>query len=262
MSTATHLGGHLVEPPPIISVSLTRPFVWLRKGWEDLSQSPRASLAYGLLVSVLGALLLGLLRHPYFIAASVTGFLLVGPLLTAGLCELSRRRAAGERADFETSLSALPRNRAALLRFSTGLLAIGALWFVVSILMLNLALGSAGPSVDQAIWGGVLEQMTTAQVMSYVLVGGVLACVVFARSVVSVPLIIDRDADSETAVRTSMRVTLADLPAMIVWAALIVVLVGVGFATFLVGMVVVFPLLGHATWHAYRDLVGPSVPES
>jgi uncharacterized membrane protein len=86
--------------------------------------------------------------------------------------------------------------------------------------------------------------------------------VVFARSVVSVPLIIDRDADSETAVRTSLRVTLADLPAMIVWAALIVVLVGVGFATFLVGMVVVFPLLGHATWHAYRDLVGPSAPES
>jgi uncharacterized membrane protein len=262
MSTATHLGGHLVEQPPIISVSLTRPFVWLRKGWEDLSQSPRASLAYGLLVSVLGALLLGLLRHPYFIAASVTGFLLVGPLLTAGLCELSRRRAAGERADFETSLSALPRNRAALLRFSTGLLAIGALWFVVSILMLNLALGSAGPSVDQTIWGGVLDQMTTTQVMSYILVGGLLACVVFARSVVSVPLIIDRDADSETAVRTSMRVTLADLPAMIVWAALIVVLVGVGFATFLVGMVVVFPLLGHATWHAYRDLVGPSAPES
>jgi uncharacterized membrane protein len=262
MSTATHLGGRLVEPLPIISVSLTRPFVWLRKGWEDLSQSPRASLAYGFLVSVLGALLLGLLRHPYFIAASVTGFLLVGPLLTAGLCELSRRRASGETADFETSLSALARNREALMRFSTGLLAIGAIWFGVSILMLHLALGSAGPSVDQTIWGGVLEQMTRTQVMSYILVGGLLACVVFARSVVSVPLIIDRDADSETAVRTSMRVTLADLPAMIVWAALIVVLVGVGFATFLVGMVVVFPLLGHATWHAYRDLVGPSVPES
>jgi uncharacterized membrane protein len=262
MSTATHLGGHLVEPLPIISVSLTRPFVWLRKGWEDLSQSPRASLAYGFLVSVLGALLLGLLRHPYFIAASVTGFLLVGPLLTAGLCELSRRRASGETSDFETSLSALARNREALMRFSTGLLAIGAIWFGVSILMLHLALGSAGPSVDQTIWGGVLEQMTRTQVMSYILVGGLLACVVFARSVVSVPLIIDRDADSETAVRTSIRVTLADLPAMVVWAALIVVLVGVGFATFLVGMVVVFPLLGHATWHAYRDLVGPSAPES
>jgi uncharacterized membrane protein len=258
MSTATHLGGHAVEALPVMRVPLTRPFIWLRKGWDDLRQFPRASLAYGLLVTVLGAVMLGLLRHPYFIAASVTGFLLVGPLLTAGLCELSRRRAAGERADFETSLTALTRNRAALIRFSAGLLAIGALWFVLSILMLSLALGSAGPTVAETLWGGVLDQMTRTQVLSYVVIGGLLACVVFARSVVSVPLIIDRDTDSATAVKTSMRVTLADLPAMIVWAALIVVLVGIGFGTFLVGMVVVFPLLGHATWHAYRDLVRPA----
>jgi uncharacterized membrane protein len=179
----------------------------------------------------------------------------VGPLLTAGLCELSRRGNAGEAADFETSLSALTRNRDALLRFSVGLLAISAVWFGVSTLMVYLALGSAGPSVGATIWGGVLEQMTTAQAVSYFVVGGLLACLVFARSVVSVPMIIDRDTDSATAIQTSMRVTFADLPVMVVWSALIVTLVGIGFATMLIGMVVVFPLLGHATWHAYRDLV-------
>jgi uncharacterized membrane protein len=73
--------------------------------------------------------------------------------------------------------------------------------------------------------------------------------------VVAVPMIVDRDVDAATAVRTSHRVTLADLPAMLIWAALIVLLAAIGFLTFLVGMVVVFPLLGHATWHAYRDLV-------
>lgn len=255
MSLVTYLSGHGGHALPVMHVSLTRPFVWLSRGWEDLRRTPRASLAYGLLVSVLGSVILGFSRHPYFIAAGVSGFLLVGPLFAAGLCELSRRRAVGEAADFDSSLSVLARHRKALIRFSAELLAIGAIWFAASTLMLHLALGSAGPSVEATIWGGVLEQMTGAQMISYVLVGGLLACVVFARSVVAVPLIIDRHADSPTAVRTSIRVTLADLPAMILWAALIAILVGVGFATFLVGMVAVFPLLGHATWHAYRDLV-------
>ncbi len=255
MSTSTHLRLHTVDAFPVMRVPLTRPFVWLSRGWDDLRRSPRASLAYGFLVSVMGAVILGFWRHPYFIAASISGFLLVGPLLTAGLCELSRRRAAGETADFESSLSALTRNRESLVRFSAGLLAISAVWFGLSTLMLYLALGSAGPSVSATMWGGVLEQMTAAQAISYTVGGGLLACVVFARSVVSVPLIIDRDTDAATAIQTSIRVTLADLPTMIVWAALIVILVGVGFATFLVGMVVVFPLLGHATWHAYRELV-------
>jgi len=255
MSTATHLRGHPVGALPVSHIPLTRPFVWLSRGWDDLRHTPRASLAYGLMVSILGTVILGFWRHPYLIAASISGFLLVGPLLTAGLCELSRRRLSGERGDFDTSLSVLSRNREALLRFSGGLLAISAVWFAASTLMLYLALGSAGPSVGATIWGGVLEQVTAAQAVSYLVVGGVLACVVFARSVVSVPMIIDRGSDAATAIRTSLRVTLADLPAMIVWAALIATLVGVGFMTFLVGMVVVFPILGHATWHAYRDLV-------
>jgi uncharacterized membrane protein len=66
---------------------------------------------------------------------------------------------------------------------------------------------------------------------------------------------LDSGADARTAMRTSLRVTLRDLPAMLVWAALIVTLVALGFASFLLGMIIVFPLLGHATWHAYRDLV-------
>ena len=97
--------------------------------------------------------------------------------------------------------------------------------------------------------------MTTIQAISYIVVGGILAGLVFARSVISIPVIIDRDADAQTAIDTSKRVMLDDLPAMIVWSALIVGLVAIGFATYLVGMIVVFPLLGHATWHAYRDLV-------
>jgi len=85
--------------------------------------------------------------------------------------------------------------------------------------------------------------------------GAVLAVIVFVMSVVAVPLIIDRHAGASDAIRASLRATLFNLPAMLVWAALIVGLTVLGFVTLLVGMVFVAPLLGYATWHAYRDLV-------
>jgi len=85
--------------------------------------------------------------------------------------------------------------------------------------------------------------------------GAVLALVVFALSVVTVPLVIDRDVSSRVAMRASLRAVARNPLAMLLWAALIVGLTALGFATLLAGMIVVIPLLGHATWHAYRDLV-------
>jgi uncharacterized membrane protein len=70
-----------------------------------------------------------------------------------------------------------------------------------------------------------------------------------------VPLIIDRHARAADAIRASLRVTFSNLPAMLLWAALIVAVTAIGFLTLLVGMVIVAPLLGYATWHAYRDLI-------
>ena len=77
----------------------------------------------------------------------------------------------------------------------------------------------------------------------------------FAVSVVAVPLMIDRHATASEAMRESVRATMANLPAMFLWAALIVLITAIGFLTLLVGMLVVAPLLGYATWHAYRDLI-------
>ena len=99
----------------IRSVPMTRPFIWLREGWDDLMHHRGASIAYGVLVSLLGALILAYGRHPFFLAAAASGFLLVGPILTAGLCELSRCQDQGERADFQSSLMPLQRNRSSLL---------------------------------------------------------------------------------------------------------------------------------------------------
>ena len=100
---------------PIRSVPPSRPFVWLQQGWDDLLHHSHASLAYGALVTVLGMLILAYSRHPFYIAAAWTCFLLTGPIITAGCCELSRRRDTGEVADFQQSLQPVSRNRRALL---------------------------------------------------------------------------------------------------------------------------------------------------
>ena len=85
---------------------------------------------------------------------------------------------------------------------------------------------------------------------------GVLAVLVYALSVVSIPMLMDRDSDIVTAMMTSARAVNTNVTAMVLWAVLIVLLVGVGFATLMLGMIVLLPLLGHASWHAYKDLVG------
>jgi uncharacterized membrane protein len=86
-------------------------------------------------------------------------------------------------------------------------------------------------------------------------VGAAFAIMVFTLTVVSTPLLLDRPVDAVSAAITSMRCCLANLRAMALWAALIAGLVLIGFATFMLGLIVIFPLLAHASWHAYRDLV-------
>lgn len=257
MSTSVTLGKHRFLHVEVRTVPRTQCFLWLRRGWEDLRSMPAASLAYGALICALGAVLLAMgSTHPYFIAAAVTGYLLVGPLMTTGLCELSRRRALRERRGFDESLSAVNRNPEGLFHFGAILAAIAVLWFLLSVLLLGTTLHLRAPSLAVAMWGGAGDFANLREVVAYFSSGAVFAVVVFVMSVVSVPLIIDRHASAGEAIRVSARAALHNAPAMILWAGLIAALTALGFLTALIGMIVVTPLLGHATWHAYRDLIG------
>jgi len=228
---------------------------WLNRGWDDVVKIGSAGLAHGALIAILGAVLLMLgSTHLYLTAAAVSGYLLVGPIMTTGLCELARRREAGESQSFDDSLQAITRNPEGLMHFGAVLALIAVLWFVLSAILLESVLSGSVPSLAVALWGGS-NLLTASQLLGYVGVGAVLAAVVFAMSVVAVPLIIDRHASASEAIRASLRATFSNLPAMFVWALLIVGLTAVGFLTLLIGMVLVAPLLGYATWHAYLDLV-------
>jgi len=251
MTTSARAGSPVALQVEIRHVAMGKPLDWVAYGWNDLKQIGAPGLAHGALIAILGGILLMLgSTHLYLTAAAVTGYLLVGPVMTTGLCELARRRSARESLGFDESLQGLTRNPDGLLHFSGVLALIALAWFVLSAVLLQ----SGVPSLAVALWGGSSD-VTWSQIFGYIGSGGVLAVIVFTLSVVAVPLIIDRHASATDAIRTSVRAALANLPAMLVWAALIVLLTAIGFLTLLIGMVVIAPLLGYSTWHAYRDLV-------
>jgi uncharacterized membrane protein len=256
MANSVILGRHHFLHVGIRRVPALQSLVWLRQGWDDFRHIKSASLAHGALITALGAVLLMLgSSHPYLVAAAISGYLLVGPIMTTGLCELSRRRAANEPMGFDESLQGMTRNPEGLFNFGVVLAIVAAAWFVLSGIVLQSALHSSAPSLGDALWGSLSDSISRPQVLAYIASGAVLAAIVFTLSVVAVPLIIDRHASALDAMWISIKVTFWNLPAMAVWAAIIVGLTVVGFAPFLFGMIIVAPVLGHATWHAYKDLV-------
>lgn len=255
MTSAVSLGAPEGLHLDVRRVSARQPIEWVNRGWDDLKRIGRPGLAHGALIAILGGVLLMLgSTHLYLIAAAVTGYLLVGPVMTTGLCELARRLEAREPLGFDESLQALPRNPDGLTHFGAVLAIIALGWFLLSAILLGSMFRGSVPSLGVLVWGGA-SGMTAGQMLGYIACGGALAAAVFALSVVAVPLIVDRHANAGDAMRASVRATLANLPAMLVWASLIVALTAAAFVTLLVGMVIVAPLLGYATWHAYRDLI-------
>jgi uncharacterized membrane protein len=255
MTTSISLARRPSPHVEIRRVPLAQSVIWLRQGWDDLRHSGWPSLAHGALIFTMGAVLVSLgSAHLYLVVAAVTGYLLVGPIMTTGLCELSRRRAAREPLGFDESLQAVTRSPKHLAQFGAVLGAIALVWLIASQATVSSIVHAPGPGLEIVLWGSFTAAVDRAQALAYIGSGAVLAAVVFALSVVSVPLIIDRGATAVEAMGASARATWHNLPAMLVWSALIVALTALGFLT-IIGMVIVAPLLGHATWHAYRDLV-------
>jgi uncharacterized membrane protein len=256
MGTTLAGGGHQILHVEVVRVPFYRPLVWLRDGWRDMRRHWGASLGYGALIVALGwTLLVFCGTHPYFIAAAISGFLLVGPLMSAGLCEMSRRYSLGQPADFDDSLDGFVRNAPALFEFGVILAVCALVWFGVSALLLGTVFHIAAPDMRETLYRGFLDSANRSQVLSYLVIGGVLATGVFSVSVVAIPLIIDRHASAGQAMRASVNAVLHNIPAMILWSALILALTIIGYAPLLTGLLIIAPLLGHATWHAYQGMI-------
>lgn len=241
----------------IRQVPVFRPLAWLHLGWLDMRKHWAASLGHGALIMALGWTLLVICgTHPYFIAAAISGFLLVGPIMSAGLYEMSRRYSLGQSANFDESLEGFARNTAGLFEFGVILAICAVVWFAISALLLGTVFHIPAPDMRETLYRGFLDTVNRSQVLAYITIGAVLATAVFAVSVIAVPLIIDRHTSASQGMRASVHAVLRNIPAMIVWSALILILIIIGYVVpLLVGLLLVTPLLGHATWYAYKDMI-------
>jgi uncharacterized membrane protein len=243
--------------PTVREVSAGAPLKWIARGFADLRACPGPSLFYGLCFAAMGVLTMVMFLHAYeYIAALASGFLLVGPLVAMGLYEISRRRERGEACALGPTLTVWRRNMSNIGVFAVVLGVVLLVWARASMVVFALFYTDEMPSLDS-----LLEQILTLRnlefLSAYVGVGLIFATVAFAASVVSVPLMLDRNQDAITAMLASVGALLNNPGPMLVWAGLIVVLTAIGFATFNIGLVVLMPVIGHATWHAYRDLIEP-----
>jgi uncharacterized membrane protein len=257
MSAAGAPPGGLPETfAPIRRVAPAAPFTWLALGWRDLRRAPVASLAYGVAFALMGWLIHFVFRNAYeYVYGLAAGFLLVGPALAAGLYDISRRLERGEPVALAPTLAAWRANPGAFGVFAVILLVLLLVWSRASLVIFALFFSGGLPSL-QDLLSQVLSAAHWDFVLTWFAAGSVFALLAFAAGAVSVPMMLDRRTDAVLAVLNSVRALIANPLPMALWAALIVLLVAGGFATLMFGLVVTGPLVGHATWHAYRALLG------
>ena len=248
--------GSSVPIPEIRRVSRGSAFRWLGDGWSDLWRAPSLSLPYGVLAALVGGILLWLFRDQTYLAPALTsGFLLIAPVLAINLYALSRRLERGEPVDSVHLFDDWRRNRAAISLFGLILALVLLAWERISAVLFALSYGGDVPELGSFMEDVLFSGRYLEFVVAYFAAGGAFAVIVFCISVVSLPLMLDRDMDTVAAILTSLRAVRANPGPMIVWAALIALLMALGFATLMIGIVVIFPLLAHSSWHCYRDVV-------
>jgi len=241
--------------PGVRALSAAAPLAWLAAGWRDFRAHPLPSAFYGACFAAMGWLIVVTFRYAYeYVSALVTGFFLVGPFFAIGLYDLSRRRERGLPEWLAPTLDAWRPNVGAIGVFALVLGVILLVWARASLIVFALFYAGEMPTVA-GFAGQIFSPDNLEFLLAYLCVGGFFALLVFAISVVSVPMMLDRDTDGIVAVLTSLRAFGANVPAMIVWGGIIVTLTAAGFALFFGGLIVTVPVLGHATWHAYRALV-------
>ena len=256
MNTSLDPASQPAAIPNVRRVPAAHIAAWLHAGWRDVVANPIPSLAYGLLFGIGGDLiLLASIGRPHLFTAALSGFFLLAPLLAVGLYELSRQHAAGTRPTFIDSLRAFRGNSRSIVLFGLALGTVALIWERASVIGFGLLGGTHGANVRQFISEAVANSDNTVFVILWFVLGGLLAVVTYAFSIVTAPLMVDRKADFVTAVLVSLRAFAANTMTLLLWGATIVVLTLLGFATLLFGLVIIMPVLGHASWHAYRDLV-------
>lgn len=261
--TAAAASPAAVEPAPeqirrlvVRRLGIGAPFRWLARGALDLRRHIGIGLFYGLCFWMMALTLGAVFRHkPEYTMTIVSGCLLVGPFLAMGLYDVSRRLESGAEVALSHSLTCWDQHLGSMGLLVLVLTVLELLWGRASLVVFAVFFNTGMPTTATVL-EAVFNPRNWEFLAVYTLVGGVFATLVFCSTVVSIPMILDRDTDAITAAITSIRVVLENPGTLLVWGALIVVITLVALSPWALGLLLAGPLLGHATWHAYRDTVG------
>jgi uncharacterized membrane protein len=236
------------------SLSLADPLRWLGRGWRDFVRAPGIGLFYGACFMVMGWAMLKVFEQaPAYMLALSAGFLLMGPFLCLGLYRTSQRLEAGEEPDFGDSLLAWDTRTAQLGIFGFVLLVLEMLWGRATLVLFAVSFDGM-PDFKGSLLA-LLDPENIGFIVAWAVVGAVFASLIYAISVVAMPMILHRQTDAITAGLTSARLVLGQPGVMLLWAGLIAALVLLALLPWFAGLLVVGPVLGHASWHAYRAAV-------
>jgi uncharacterized membrane protein len=238
----------------LAQLPVSAPVTWLKQGWTDFRCCPRTGLFYGLCFFLMGHALWAVFNSaPAYVLALSAGFLLMGPFLCLGLYHSSKEIEQGRHPSLGKSLMAWQSTKGAMGIFAGVLLVLEMIWGRASLIVFAVTF-NAMPSADNT-----LSQLLTLDnlgfLVTYAVVGAFFAGLIFVTSAISIPMIMDRQVDAISAGLTSIRACAQNPGALWVWGVLITTLIGLSMLPFFLGLLVVGPVIGHATWHAYRAIV-------
>lgn len=257
MNSVVDVPSGATDLPPIRRVAPRHVLRWVKLGWQDFRAAGWPSVLHGLIVFVASVAIIQVaLFYWPLLPGAVSGFVLVGPILATGLYALSHSLERQRMPRLRDAISAWWHASHRLLRFGLLLILAGAAWVGVSVLLF-------GFFVDAEIGrpSDFLEYVVVQNEVHFLLwtiLGGMGTALMFGMTVVSVPLLLDRDVGTKAAVLTSVRAVGENPITMGCWAIFLLIATGLSIATLMLGFVVLYPVMGHASWHVYRDLVDTS----
>lgn len=232
------------------------PLDWLARGVSDFSRAPLIGMFYGLAFVAMGWALISVFEHaPAYVLALSAGFLLVGPFFCMGLYRVSQQLEQGRKPDFGDSLLAFEAKFGTLAIFGFVLLVLEMLWGRAALVV--FAVSFDGMPDFRGSLVKLLQPENLGFIVTYLSVGAIFAGLIYAVSAVSIPMILDRKVDAITAGLTSLRLVLTQTGVMVWWGFLITAIVGVAMLPGFTGLLIAGPIVGHASWHAYRAAVEP-----
>lgn len=246
-----HSPNELPFVAPCRDLDLRAPLRWLELGWQDLKSAPRQSLSYGValfFISHVMSFIALYFGNLYLLIGMLSGFIFVGPVIAIGLYSVSCQLQNGLTPQLGYCLRDGYRHISEELIYAAILLVVFLVWARAAAMVHVFFPVEADPSVkDFAIFLGIGSA-----------VGSLFAAIIFSASAFSLPMIMDKKADMVTAVITSVNAVLRNKKTMLLWAFIIVLSLLVGFMTAFIGLIVLMPLIGHATWHAYQETIDAS----